>query len=396
MKHIEPLTGDALEARIKELEAERDKLLAETPCYVPKDKKRTTHACIHMQYNYRISMLRKYGVEHAHQLHEVVEKSNATKLARWGKLGPCNTDKATQTKIERWGNAVGNIQKILDTRKKNWGNAGGNVQKMIATKLEKYGHVFGDKSAMDAKKRERFGEHLELLVERTQQTNLERYGRKSFPNVDQTKVAAVKIARYGKAGIGNYDKARQTNLVRYGVPWFCMTDKCKQAQGHIVSETNKWWQAFIEKRLNVSFKFECKLQSVSYDLHYGNLLIDINPSITHNAAMSIFSNKQPKQPNYHWWKQQLAIACGYTPLMIFDWHDPEIVLHVIEAHLNNVFIDCTDNALNPFVVDECTIKKHWVNTKSGEHLFDDDFNEQEMLDAGFMPVYDCGHWSYDS
>ena len=418
MKYVEPLTGDALEARIKELEAERDKLLAETP-FVRYAPRKTSHGHIKNVYNMKIGHLRKHGVEHNWNRTEVKQKCVATKEARYGsKAG--NIKQTIATKVARYGSSYGDKEHIRQTNMERYGYPQGPVDVQCATKERLYGHrCIPDYVAAMQTRRQKYGEHLELIVEKSQQTKLERWGDAGWTNPH--KAIATKREIYGERLAPIVAKAQQTCrlrygsvwphrdkdewlaaisktcMERYGVPWFCMTNKCMQANGQIISAPNRWWQSYIEEHLDVHFEFEHGVSITSYDLYYGNLLIDINPTHTHNSVYGFKRNTaEAKQPNYHWWKQQLAIAHGYTPLMIFDWHDPEIVLHVIEAHLNDAFIDCTDNALNPFVVDECTIKKHWVNTKSGEHLLDESFADGEMLDAGFVPVYDCGHWSYDS
>ena len=70
---MEVLAGDALEARIRELENERDAALAQIP-YAKLDKG-STHTKVKRVFNIRISNLRKFGVEYRHQLKEVLRKS---------------------------------------------------------------------------------------------------------------------------------------------------------------------------------------------------------------------------------------------------------------------------------------------------------------------------------
>lgn len=59
--------------RIKELELERDSLIASTPLE-PAGKKGTTHSVIRAKYNRKINYLKKYGVENIFDVPEIKEK----------------------------------------------------------------------------------------------------------------------------------------------------------------------------------------------------------------------------------------------------------------------------------------------------------------------------------
>lgn len=80
---MEPLTGEALEARIKELEEERDRLLAETP-FVRYAPCKTSHGKIRLAFNKRIGCLRKHGVENPLQIDTVKVQMIDTRKARYG------------------------------------------------------------------------------------------------------------------------------------------------------------------------------------------------------------------------------------------------------------------------------------------------------------------------
>ena len=75
-----------VQKRIEELEKERDYLLETTPLEITsisKDgRKFTNHTSIKSKYNYRISCLKKYGVENIMDLKEIKEKqvNNIKKL----------------------------------------------------------------------------------------------------------------------------------------------------------------------------------------------------------------------------------------------------------------------------------------------------------------------------
>lgn len=180
---MEPLTGEALEKRIAELEQERDELLRTTE-FVRYKPGKTSHSRIRLRYNQKISLLRKYGVEEVAQIPGVTKKR-------------CDTNKA------KYGYANGNVIKSQQTKERLYGQRGlGNYAKMKETFEHRYGHANGNVKAM----------------------------------------TLAKIDKYGNGGCGNYDKVRQTNLERHGIPWFCMTQKCRQANGFSKSKLNYAWR----------------------------------------------------------------------------------------------------------------------------------------------------------
>ena len=339
---MEPLTGEALEARIKELEEERDRLLAETP-FVRYAPRKTSHSTIKTKYNRKITCLCKYGVEHSNQCKDVTAKMVASKRAKYGN-GMGNVAKQRQTNLERYGNAWGNVAKSIETKRTKWGDSLSNINKMLETKQRLYGNAFGPKQKINA-----------------------------------------------------------TTLQRYGVPWFCMTKKCRDANGRPISAINKYWHDKLQQELFINCGYdEISLCRFSFDLNYSNehckLLIEINPTFSHNAAygfayaMGKSTHNCPYAFDYHFNKTQLALKHGYTCITIFEWMDDNEVIDTIRKHLAGEPVDSTDFALNPQLSDDkSTIRKHWHNFKTRQYAKDCGQDAQEMLDAGFLPVYDCGH-----
>lgn len=296
MKHVEPLTGEALEARIKELEAERDKLLAETP-FVRYAPRKTSHGHIKNVYNMKIGHLRKHGVEHNWNRAEVKQKCVATKEARYGsKAG--NIKQTIATKVARYGSSYGDKTHIRQTNIERYGYPQGPVDVQCATKERLYGHrCIPDYVAAMQTRRQKYGENLELIVDKIATTKLERWGYHGW--VNPRKAIETKLAVYGTASPHSDKEAwlaaiSRTCMQRHGVPWPCMTKRCIDAGGKVISSHNQWWQSYIEDNLGVHFEFEHNVDITSYDLYYDKLLIDINPTYTHNSAYG-YKNIQSQQ-----------------------------------------------------------------------------------------------------
>ena len=381
----QPVYDVHIQQRIAELERERDELLASTE-FVKYGPKRTSHAPIKRAYNQRITMLKRYGVEYCAQVQEIRQRSQETKLVRYGnKFG--NVELSKQTKLERYGNA-----------------GAGNIEKMKSTKIARYGNAFcGDYAKAQKTKELRYGSRGAGNIAKMLATRKERYG-------DYRKVAKrgadVKRAKYGHPW-GPLSKiqasANKTNIERYGVPWSCMTSNCINSQGNIISKPNQFWHDKLQQELNIDCSYDdIKLLGFSYDLHYENehckLLIEVNPTFSHNSTYSYAyitkrtKRNRPKRHDSHFDKTQIALQHGYVCITIWDWDDHDTVIECIRKHLNGDKIDCADFSKNPQLsTDKSSIQLHWHNTKTWEHLLDNGFDRQQMIASGFVEVYDCGH-----
>ena len=150
--------------------------------------------------------------------------------------------------------------------------------------------------------------------------------------------------QYGNANPETRSKQTATMLDRYGVKtgyelpgvWA----KCAANQGRIISKLNREWQQYLADELGVNFEFEVAVGNFHYDLGYGKLLIDINPTVTHNSTYSynhLMDNSQPNQPlapDYHHQRWLNAVEHGYQLISVFDWMDRAKILDIVRAKLH--------------------------------------------------------------
>jgi hypothetical protein len=83
-------------------------------------------------------------------------------------------------------------------------------------------------------------------------------------------------------------------------------------------------------------------------------------------------------PDYHYLKTKNALENGYVCLNVFDWDNLEEIIDLLK--LNKPIKQIKDS-----------ITKHWYNINIKEHLTDDNFNDEEMIEKGFLPIYDSGY-----
>lgn len=79
---------------------------------------------------------------------------------------------------------------------------------------------------------------------------------------------------------------------------------------------------------NISFEREFRLEHFIYDFKVGNILIEINPTITHNSTISIFGD-EPLDKFYHRDKTNLALAHGYRCIHVWDWDDLDKITYLL-------------------------------------------------------------------
>lgn len=369
-KYDEPLTGKALEKRIKELEDERLALLNTTEnCRV--GKHRTTHSEISRKYNYKIGCLRKYGFENA--MKHPVLKQQAVATRRANNDIDAVTAKTQATNIERYGYANGNVKKITATKVQRFGNGYGNKTKAIDTKIRLYGDAWGSRAKIRA-------------------TNIERYG---YANGNVAKMRETKLAKWGNA-FGNLALIRERLVELHGTTChFNVRDKSKPS-----SKREQFVHDKLMYALGVNFEYAHIIDGRLYDLRYANVVVEISPTISHNSTYSFtyLSNRTadnvPIHKYYHFNKTQLALKHGYVCITIFDWHDLNDAISFIGMHLAKLPVASSDFALNPQLSDDkSTIRKHWCHLKTKEHIDDCGQDDEQMIADGYVAVYDCGHAS---
>ncbi len=173
-----------------------------------------------------------------------------------------------------------------------------------------------------------------------EQTRLLRYGSKSVlscPDIKE-KSKLTMLEKYGAATTFQspelYEKSKQTMQEKYGVPYYCMSKEYQNnAQGayKMISKVNLAFGNQLSS-MGIAHQFEKTLDSYSYDVEilYSNILIELDPTITHNSYRSLFSKDVPGKPlDYHKNKSMCAENNGYRCIHIFDWDDTDKIISLL-------------------------------------------------------------------
>ena len=221
-------------------------------------------------------------------------------------------------------------EKIIATAKaKNGGMGLANPaakEKARQTNLAKYGVENPAKS-----------QEIKDKIRKVQQ---ERYGGCGLASSYRDKIIASFRERYGVENPGarreNLDdrlqKAAKTKIEKYGTPypWLLVSGP--------ISSYNKELGKKLEN-LGCTVQYEYFVGYYSYDLLVDNkLLIEINPTVTHNDDLSCefltgraATNEPVKHRHKHRWS--IAAANGFELVSIFDWQDSHKVFELIKAKL---------------------------------------------------------------
>lgn len=185
---------------------------------------------------------------------------------------------------------------------------------------------------------------------RMRKTTYERYG--------------TQYAMQSNLGLSRYRESIQS---KYGVPYFCMTDMCKSAQGDIVSSLNRMFGELLQKN-NITYKFEERVEDRSYDicLPDSNILIEINPTYTHNSIGNHWGSGLDK--NYHKDKTKLANDHGYRCIHIWDWDDVDKIVATLKSKKLVYARKCTIQEIDTKTANVFEDKYHLQGQVSGQKV----------------------------
>lgn len=180
-------------------------------------------------------------------------------------------------------------------------------QKTRKTKLEKYGN---DKY---------------INIDKIKQTKLKRYGDETYNNKD--KIKQTKAEKYGHSNYNNIDKIRNTCRNKYGCEYACMRPEARINSGNN-SKPNLEFETLLKEN-NIEYEREFILENYSYDFKVGNILIEINPTATHNSTWNPFNTKGINK-KYHYDKSHTAEKYNYRCIQVFDWYDKDKIINLLK------------------------------------------------------------------
>ena len=112
---------------------------------------------------------------------------------------------------------------------------------------------------------------------------------------------------------------------RYGVDYPCFLPQARVASND--SSPNRKFAEMLTDN-GVEFEREFPIGKFQYDFKVGNILLEINPSPTHNSTWGLF-NKKGLIPTYHKNKSETAKENGFRCIHIWDWDNFEKIIKLL-------------------------------------------------------------------
>ena len=199
-----------------------------------------------------------------------------------------------------------------------------------------------------------------------ERTFIERFGVRSpmMSEEVQARGRATVLERYGSECVftapGFAERNRVTMLERYGVENIFQLPEVQKraaASGGRVSKVNLGWKARLEEVTGHRFDTEVAFGSAGdgggvwcADLGCGGVLVDVNPSFSHNSTVSFAhatgrctefvesgscgrKRHLPVEPRHHQERALVAESAGVTLMQYFDWMDEGIFSSMVAAKL---------------------------------------------------------------
>lgn len=297
-----------IKEQIKQLEQQRDEELRNTPCEIistttSKGKgigklriiNRTTHTQIKAKYNKMISCLKKYGVTNPGKLEEFQE--HRVKVFKEN----VDRDKMSKSAKKRFSN-IEERERYSQVLKKCWED----------NKLKEY-------------QKQRISEEMDKI----RQSHIQAWAMMD----DQTrKDRSDKISTKLKNNDERRSKISKTLKDKYNGAEFAAHMANLTRNYNKISKLNKQYQEYFEKETGVVFE----LEKDGFDLKHDDLVIEIDPSFSHNINYSFAyatgksAINNPIHKNYHYYKTLKAQKLGYRCIHIFDWDDLDKVAKLIK------------------------------------------------------------------
>lgn len=263
------------------------------------------------------------------------------------------------------------INKIKTTQIEKYGAYGFNTEKQKQTMINKYGYITPAKNKSVKEK-----------IKATQYNNND--NKFAFNTEQQRQTMYDKYGSYGRLGDPEELKRQQEYMLKtYGVKTPAelpaiekkILDTLTKNGNHVFgtqgrqSKTNEYWKSLIENTFNVKVETEYRIDNSFFDLYIPDkkLLIDINPTVTHNVTMPYQCLKEScKQPcdkhssvsrSYHYDRAKLAQNNHLKLIQIYDWDNKVDILHMLNQKLSSQTIKISSHKLKLKSIDQKTANK---------------------------------------
>lgn len=184
----------------------------------------------------------------------------------------------------------------------------------------------------------------------------------------------IMLSKYNTINIANSEWLKQHNLDKYGTEYYFQSDDYKNKMSEKYnsiedyhSKVSKLNKKFVEmlKDNNINCSVEKYVSGFYYDIEFNGILIEINPTVTHNTITSIFNHK-PIKCDYHYLKSKNAWDNNFRCIHIFDWDDKEKIINILCNKTKIYARNCKIVELSNEDITQFLNKYHLQNTCQGQ------------------------------
>lgn len=147
------------------------------------------------------------------------------------------------------------------------------------------------------------------------------------------KLRSTKYLLYGDPNYRDLKKVKDTCQERYGVDYPCQRIEARSHSANN-SKPNNYFKSLLDFN-NIKYEEEFSLGSYSYDFKIGDILVEINPTPTHNSTWGVFG-RGPKEERYHFKKTKYSQDLGYRCINVWDWDDSGKIINIIKSELSEI------------------------------------------------------------
>lgn len=285
----------------------------------------------------------QYGSKEAYIKHSQ-EKQLCTIVEKYGSLDTLNAIKSQKSK-QMWDGR--SAKERAELAKRIATNGGGwNKNTIKSTVQAKYGvSNISEVQEVQSKKmetlkqtsQEKWGCNHPFQVlenrDKASQAILDKYHVRyaSQSPIIRVKIRQTNLLKRGAPYGFNLNTVVENNLKKYGYMWNCQRPECRNAVGSKGSHTipNEQFAKLLDDN-NIIYTREFSLQRYVYDFKINNILIEINPSATHNSTWSLFDKTKGIDKYYHFNKSKIANTNGYRCIHVWDWDDCTKVVQLLK------------------------------------------------------------------
>jgi hypothetical protein len=222
-----------------------------------------------------------------------------TKLTKYNNPRYTNEAKREQTNIKKYG------------VKSQW-----QRQQYIRQKcFDKYGVYYPAQLSSITNKITNSTDYTALINKRNA-TCLKKYGT---VNVNQLENIKQKI----KEGV------QHTFQDKYGIDNYWDSPDAKRSNGSKNSKANIDFASLLDNN-NIKYEREFSLENKWFDFKIDNILVEINPTATHNINWSPWNKDKGIDINYHLNKMKLANKNKFRCIQIWDWDDKNKIVQLLK------------------------------------------------------------------